>query len=237
MGLRSVLGIVRGSLRGPLEVFVAAGHGRSYGQWSRVAVRGLPGILECGLWPALAAAPAGRTYALVSDVGNDLAYGVAPATLGGWVTACLDRLGEASVILVRLPAASLARIPPWHYHIAKALLFPGRRLPYATLQARVAETNSRLTALGGRPGVVVIEPRAEWYGLDAIHLRRRVRAEAWAEVLRPWCPDRAGAAATPVPARWTGAAPAPAYRTLLGVPVRRRQPSARLADGAPVSSF
>ena len=39
----------------PLEVFVALGHGRSYGRSTRMLGRQLPGILECGLWPELAA--------------------------------------------------------------------------------------------------------------------------------------------------------------------------------------
>ena len=39
--------------RGPLGVFAALGHGRAYGLPSRVLVRSLPSILDCGLWRAI----------------------------------------------------------------------------------------------------------------------------------------------------------------------------------------
>lgn len=237
LGFRTVLGLARAFFpAGPMAVFAAAGHGRSYGQWSRVGIRGLPGILECGIWPALAAAPAGATYALVTDIGNDIAYGVPPGTLSAWVAACLERLDGASIVLMRLPAASLAGMPRWRYHVAKALLFPGRRLSYPTLQSHVEEVNERLAELGTRRGIAVVDPQPQWYSLDAIHLRRRRRRAVWSEVLGAW---RAGGDAPPraVAARWGSGRPVPARRTLLGVSARRVQPSARLADGTQVFLF
>lgn len=237
LGLRTVLGLARALLPdGPMTVFVAAGHGRSYGQWSRVGIRALPGILECDLWAALAAAPPAPTYALVTDIGNDLAYGVAPAVLAGWVAACLERLDGATVAMTRLPAASLARLPRWRYHLAKAVLFPGRRLPHGLLQARVAEVDDRLAELAARRGHALVEPRPEWYLPDAIHLRPRQRARAWAEMLR-WRRGSPVPAGPPRPPRWRGGRPAPAYRRLAGVTLRRAQPSARLPDGTPVSLY
>ena len=56
-GISTVVGTAR-RLLGPMpHVFVAYGHGRSYGVRSRVLIRGLPGILNCGLWPAPSANP------------------------------------------------------------------------------------------------------------------------------------------------------------------------------------
>jgi hypothetical protein len=45
--------------RGPAPVAVmgAIGHGRSYGMTSSVLGRQLPGILDCGLWPARGVGP------------------------------------------------------------------------------------------------------------------------------------------------------------------------------------
>ena len=59
----------------PLEVHAALGHGRSYGRTTSLLGRQLPGILECGLWPALERTPGVPTAALVTDIGNDLLYG------------------------------------------------------------------------------------------------------------------------------------------------------------------
>ena len=39
----------------PLELLIAAGHGRSYGLWNSVLGYSVPGIVHCGLWDAFAA--------------------------------------------------------------------------------------------------------------------------------------------------------------------------------------
>ena len=79
----------------PIEVVAALGHGRSFGLRSRVLARSLPGIVGCGLWAALDGAPArARTLALVTDVGNDIVYGVGVETIREWVETCVSRLEE-----------------------------------------------------------------------------------------------------------------------------------------------
>jgi hypothetical protein len=233
MGLPIVLGAARARLEpGPLEVFVAAGHGRSYGRWSRALVRGLPAIRDCGLWSALDRRGA-PTHALVTDIGNDIAYGATPAELAGWIEACLARLAgrDVQAIVTLLPAASLARLPRWQYHVFKSVLFPGRRLPFPLFHARLAEANARLAELAGRHGAVAVEPAADWYGADAIHLAARRRAAAWQTILGSWGagPDAAG----PLVCRGL----APAWRTVCGVSLRRVQPAAALADGTTISLY
>ncbi|MEX0819484.1 MAG: hypothetical protein WD070_07815, partial [Pirellulaceae bacterium] len=59
----------------PLDIVAATGHGRSYGMTSCVLGRTLPGILQCGLWEALATRPLVPTAALLTDIGNDILYG------------------------------------------------------------------------------------------------------------------------------------------------------------------
>jgi hypothetical protein len=233
MGLPIVLGAARARLPpGPLEVFVAAGHGRSYGRWSRVLVRGLPAIRDCGLWPALDRGGP-PTHALVTDIGNDIGYGATPAELAGWVEACLRRVAGRGVrpIVTLLPAASLGRLPRWQYHVFKTLLFPGRRLPFPVLQERLADANARLTELAARHGAVVVAPPAEWFRADAIHFAGPRRAAAWHTILGSWgtTPDAAG----PLVCRGL----APAWRTVCGVSVRRAQPAVALPDGTTISVY
>jgi hypothetical protein len=243
-GLPTALRTARAALGpGPMEVLVAAGHGRSYGRWSRVGVRGLPGILECGLWPALSRSAVSRTHAVVTDIGNDLAYGASPADVAGWVSGCVERLATAGadIVLTLLPAHSLARLTPWQYHLVKAIMFPGRRLPFPALHDRVREVNERLSRLASAlavPTVKLVEPSAHWYGADRIHVRRSRQSLVWSEILSRWetAPDRGT-----VPGQLLTLACryriAPERRTVLGVTLRRRQPSAVLADGTPVSLY
>ena len=214
---------------GPMDVLVAAGHGRSYGRWSRVLVRGLPAILDCGLWPVLAAA--GRpSHALLTDIGNDIAYGAEPAELAGWVDACLARLSGARAIVTLLPMARLTRLAPWQYHLFKAALFPGRRLPFRVFRARLGEVNARLGDLGARHGAAVVEPPAGWYGADPIHVTRGREGAAWAAILAAWGIGKADT-------RVTCRSLAPAWRTVCGVSLHRRQPAAVLDNGTTISLF
>ena len=236
LGLSIVLATVLARLGpGPLEVLVAAGHGRSYGRWSHAFARGLPPILGCGLWPAARRPIDGRTYALVTDIGNDIAYGASPAELSGWVTACLDHLEElgAEIVVTLLPAQSLARLSRWQYHLVKTLVFPGRRLPYATFHAHVAEVNARLGALAAERGLTLVAPQPHWYGRDTIHVRKSQRPSAWASILSRW-----NGSLTEEPIRRVSSRGlTPEWQTLFGVSRRRPQPSGRLDDGTIVSLF
>src|SRR4051794_38173405 len=78
----------------PVEIMAAMGHGRSYGQDSSVFGRKISGIFPCALWQDLQNRPKLPTSALVTDIGNDLLYGISPDLLLQWVERCLDRLAE-----------------------------------------------------------------------------------------------------------------------------------------------
>ena len=58
----------------PIQVIVASGYGRSYGQPTKVLGRTLPAILDAGFWAEISCAPKIPTYALVTDIGNDIFY-------------------------------------------------------------------------------------------------------------------------------------------------------------------
>ena len=70
-GFPILVSAARASAGPDVEVFAALGLGRSYGMESRVLARTLPGILDSGLWAALAGLPPLPTRAVVTDVGND----------------------------------------------------------------------------------------------------------------------------------------------------------------------
>lgn len=232
ISLPLVLDRVRGRAGGPIEALAACGHGRSYGTWSRfLFVRHLPGIARCGLWRELAERPPLPTLALLTDAGNDLLYGARVEEIAGWVEACLDRLGaqgQAEIVMTLLPLARLERLSGRQVRLAAALLFPGRPAPWPALLDRARELDERLRRLGRERGARLVEPAAGWYGLDPIHLRRRVRREAWAQIL-------------PGPASGDGSGRLPllgaAESRLFGAPLRRPQPAVRFPDGSTVALY
>jgi hypothetical protein len=239
MGRRGLVAEALGAVGARAEVFVAAGHGRSYGDWSRVLVRGLPGIVHCGLWTALeASASAGPGFALLSDIGNDLAYGTTPERLAGWVERCVERLQEREmrVAVSLFPQASVAGLGSWRFWLLRSLLFPGRVFSRQEILARGAELNERLRALAGRLDFAWLEPEAGWFGLDGIHLRPAARQAAWRAMVAAWRVS-AGAETPALASSLRLGAARPELCTFLGRERRTAQPCAVLPGGGSVSFF
>lgn len=229
---------------GPVEVLAACGHGRSYGEVSRfLFVRRLPGIESCGLWKALeerAGYPAIPTVALVTDVGNDLAYGEPLDRIAGWVATCLDRLArrDAVTVLTLLPLASLEKLSPWRYTVARSVLFPGRNVPWETLIDQARRLDGILRRLGRDWRAHPVEPRADWYGIDPIHLRRGGRRAVWEQALSPWAQalPAAGKGGGDLQ-RWRVPAFGAEHYRLLQKERHTAQPVVRLADGTTVELY
>ena len=185
-----VLAAVENAFDGPLEVSAALGHGRSFGMWSRVLHRALPGIVGCGLWPAVESPQAQplETLGLITDVGNDLLYGADVPQIAEWVETCLARMKNygADVVLTLLPIDSVRRLAPWRYYATRALFFPRSRLSFAEIRRRVYDLHHRLEELGRKYDIHTVEQPGGWYGLDPIHIRHTQRRQAWNRILSGW---------------------------------------------------
>lgn len=187
-GISIIFETARRIVAPPAEFLIAMGHGRSYGQRSRLMGRGLPGITESGLWSALSEGQPAETFALLTDVGNDVAYGVPIPQIARWVEWCLLRLGDcgARVVMTTLPLESLERLPTWHFDLARTIFYPGRPVKKKDAMARIADLNEGIRALGQAHGAAVVEQDLSWYGLDPIHIRRARLASAWGRIMSSW---------------------------------------------------
>jgi hypothetical protein len=225
----------------PLEIMAAIGHGRSYGQDSTVFGRKISGIFPCALWQDLQKRPALPTSALVTDIGNDLIYGVPPEQVLQWVARCLDRLAEvgATTLVTELPVTSIARLSESRFRFFRRLFFPRSKLTFADAQTQIVELNQGLAALCEARKIPVIPVQGEWYGLDPIHLKHAVRAKAWPKMLAAWRGVDGPIEAARSPLRTSAylARLAPHERSVFGIRRRRVQPSGRLADGTTISLY
>ena len=127
------------------------GHGRSYGQDSTVFGRKISGIFPCALWQDLQNRPTLPTAALVTDIGNDLLYGVPPDQLLEWVERCLDRLAEAGA------ATIVTQLPVGQHRTTRAkrdfdsfagCFFRAASSLWPTPRRWLVEINDRLIAIG-----------------------------------------------------------------------------------------
>ncbi len=226
---RALPGVLR-TLAGPCEVLVAAGHGRSYGVRSRYFARELPSILECGLWPELARA-GGPVHALVTDVGNDLAYGTSARVIAGWVAEVLARL-ETRVTLSALPLESLEQLSPLFFHAVRLLIFRGRPLEREHVLAEARELDARMAELAHARGAQLVRIPPASIGWDGIHQRRSGQAELW----NSWLRGLGLELDTGPRPRFRGTFRAQ-ERRLFGRVMHTPQPCAEAPDGSRVSIF
>jgi hypothetical protein len=188
LGFPLLVKSLRQSLAG-VDLYAAHGHGRSYCDWSYVLHRGLPSILDCGLWDALSSSPsAERSWALVTDVGNDLIYGIPPECLMKNMEQIFSRLQSlgAAITFVRLPLERARLLTDRNYRIIKQLLFPGPTVPWIQMQQWMMDVDEQATALAISHGAAVVQPELGWYGIDPIHIRYSQRPAAWRTMLSTW---------------------------------------------------
>jgi hypothetical protein len=233
----SIVARLSTALPGPLSIFAALGHGRSYCTWSRILFRALPGIDRCDLWEDLnrdSTEAAGPTLALLTDVGNDLIYGSAAELIAGRVEQCVAALAahRSEIVLTRLPLASVERLSALRFHATKAIFFPRTKTRWPGMIASARALDGHLAEIAGRYGARLVEQPLDWFGFDPIHIRRGKRGHAWNTFLGGW--------STFVTSEMTARlarrdhirlrlAP-PAERRLFGLHQRRPQPALTLGD-------
>ena len=181
----TIVAAIRRTWREPIEILVAMGHGRSYGQDSVVLGRKISGIFPCALWQDLQNRAPLPTTALITDIGNDFLYGVTPDRLLEWIEACLDRLGEAGAVasVTQLPIGSLETLGERRFMFFRRVFFSRSKLSLADALELVRTMNEQLASVGDSRKVPIISVSPEWYGIDPIHIRRRVERMAWPAIL------------------------------------------------------
>jgi hypothetical protein len=144
------------------------------------------------LWSAIEQRPghSAPSFALITDIGNDVMYEASPSQIVNWVSQCIDRLvsvGVPHVNITALPVGSIAKVRPWQYEIVRAALFPTRHLPFEQAVSRALETQHRLERFVAdslhASRLRLVPNDGEWYGFDPIHIRRTRWSVAWARFL------------------------------------------------------
>lgn len=228
-------------LGGRVALHVAAGLGRSYGIPSMILGRTLTGIVQCGIWDALAAESFTRTVALITDIGNDILYRQPVDMIAGWVEACIDRLlaMNARIVITSLPLESLRSLGPVRYHVARQVFFPTRFQGFRQTRDRAERLDEAVRELAASKGIPLVVPSDSWYGLDPIHIMKKRRRDAWGSILAAWVE---GDDVRPPETGIGGHLPSlcfavPNERWILGVHRRHDQPWRRLPDGSTVSVY
>lgn len=186
-GLARLAALLR-SRAGPADLFVAAGHGRGYGVNTRVAWRRLPSILASGLWRALDREAVAVPAALVTDVGNELLYGLGVAVVAGTVRESVQRLRDRGgrVVITGLPLAAVAGVGRVRYRLMRTVYVPGCPLALGELQEAARWLDDELRTIAADTSVTFLEQPGAWYGFDALHVKRSRLDDFWSRVGDAW---------------------------------------------------
>jgi hypothetical protein len=240
-GISTVTRLAQLSFGGPLQILAALGHGRSYGWSSRVLVRELPGIDECGIWGALDNSPPAPTCALITDIGNDVFYGATTDEILGCIERALDRLAahDARVVMTLLPTDNATRISAWRFRLMRSVMFRHCALELDQVHAITLEINERLRAVARDRAIELVPQRADWYGFDPIHIRLTQWPRAWSEILSAWRSEsKKNFSLEPSLSRWLYLRSLPPQeRTIFGRVQRAAQPAGRLSDGTTIAFY
>jgi hypothetical protein len=184
-GLPAVISTARAAWGPDVEVLAALGLGRSYGAASRILVRTLPGILDCGLWQELEARPRVRTRGLVTDVGNDILYGYGADRTLGWVDEALTRLGRVAneLVITDLPMDSIRGLSSLKFTAIRSVLVPSCRLGRREVVETSERVNAGLARLADKHRARFVHLQPSWYGFDPIHIRPSRWSAAWREIV------------------------------------------------------
>lgn len=180
-----VIKTLRATFAKPMEMLVAKGPGRSYGRESKIFWKKFFGILQCGLWDALADSQPLKTRAIVADVGNDLAYEAPVEQIVAWVETALDRLLEhkADIALNNIPLESLGTVGELRFRVLKRILFPRCSLSRSELMRRAEGLSVSLERIANARKVPIFSGNIEWYGIDPIHPRRVHAGLIWQQMI------------------------------------------------------
>ncbi len=168
-----------------VEVFNAMGPGRGYCAWGGIFNIRYPSIGSSGILES-ARAHADRdcrVVALITDIGNDIMYGV-PASE---IIACLDTLLQklnalnAEVFVHPIPLDFSKDVSKRQFRILKTIFYPRSAIDYHQAQEAVSAINDFLrTQAGGR--IHLLPGAKDFCGVDKIHYSIFRSHKAWSRV-------------------------------------------------------
>jgi hypothetical protein len=128
----------------------------------------------------------------VTDVGNDVLYGMPADRIVSWVDEAVARLQRITgdIVLTDLPLARARRLSRAGFLAFRSVVVPQCRLSLAEVLETAERVNEGLEAIAAARGVRYFHLKAEWYGVDPIHIRPSLWQTAWQEILQSGASNR-----------------------------------------------
>ena len=170
-----------------LEVLIASGPGRAYYASGGLLNVSYPPICTSDIFEvAQNKSESGcQVVALVTDIGNDIMYGVSAEQVIETVQQVFDKLQSlnAEIFYTTLPVAFEKGIHPIWFYILRSVLLPFSRVSYSEATAGIMEVNRYLKESAGS-NCHLISDMDRYLGFDEIHYGWLRAHSAWSHVAK-----------------------------------------------------
>ena len=127
----------------------------------------------------------GVKLALVTDIGNDIAYSQRPEQVVQWVSQLTERLESEGyqVIVGGIPAKSLARLHPLFFKTLAKFYYPDGSVSKEQVTRDLEAVELGVYDLCEERGYPHIPLDPDWYSLDRFHLKPSANTPYWGTIL------------------------------------------------------
>jgi hypothetical protein len=168
-----------------VDVLIASGPGRGYCVLGGLLAVKYPPIYSCDIFEvAQSKSESGyQVIALVTDIGNDIMYGVSIENLIDTLQQVFTRLQSmnAEIFFTTLPVAFEKEVHPAWFYILRSLLLPFSRVSYDEAVTGIVEVNRYLRKFTSEK-FHLIPDMDKYIGFDEIHYRWLRAHHAWSHV-------------------------------------------------------
>jgi hypothetical protein len=166
----------------PCEFLGAIGPGRGYcapGGFLKVRY---PPIATCGILKAakIKAAHSSRVVALITDIGNDIVYGIPPSLIIRTLSEMIQDLSAmgAEISITSISVDLEKDVGECGYRVLRKIYFPFSDTPFAEAAQATKEINHFIEGLSSQ-GIHVIRELDRYQGLDRIHFSLLHSSRLW----------------------------------------------------------
>ncbi len=182
-GLKSCL--IRYLFPRPASFVHALGPGRGYiskgGRFNAV----YPPILNCGIFQEVRdrSTPNQQVVALITDIGNDIMYGVPTAEILEGLRSIIGMLREvrASIFITSIPVDLVNDINEFYFRALRSIFFPNSPVEYHQASESIRVINKFILD-SSNENLKVIDGLEQYCGIDKIHYSLLKSRPAWSHI-------------------------------------------------------
>jgi len=170
----------------PASFVHAMGPGRGYVSRGGILNAIYSPILNCGILEAVRNKKIKdqSVVALITDIGNDIMYGVSSEKIINGLQYLLNSLGEfkTNIFITLIPVDLENDISELHFHIIRQIYFPKSPVKYSQASNNIKAINKFILQSSNKK-ITVINDMKQFCGIDKIHYSILKSQSAWSHVV------------------------------------------------------